>query len=340
VDGALDRNDMLAIFSLVANDGIVTAAELDDLRDLVRDGVSLGMADHVRVLAGKVVNGDAGNAMYQGQALGNLTAGSSGTHLNNLVNEWFLGLDRPVAKDTAGRTYNYVYAQGQLFVDGATYTDIRQGQVGDCYFLAALGEAAQNSPATIQNMFIDNGDNTFTVTFFINGQRDYVTVDRYLPADAYGRLIFVGQGTSATSTATELWVSLAEKAYAQLNEAGKLERAAGNSYQAIGYGYIATAMKHITGRTTSLGNGMNMNNLVNAFNQGQLIGIASKSSGVAANVVAGHAYQLVGYNAATQTFTLYNPWGNASAAKPATLTLTWAQMPASFSYWDATTGQA
>ena len=38
---------------------------------------------------------------YAGQALGNLAAGSTTAHMTNLVNKWFLGLDRP----TAGGTY-------------------------------------------------------------------------------------------------------------------------------------------------------------------------------------------------------------------------------------------
>ena len=80
--------------------------------------------------------GSAANAKYLGQSLGNLAAGSSATQLGNLVNKWFLGLDRPTASGT------YRQFAGQLFVSGAAYTDINQGQVGDCYFMASLAEAA------------------------------------------------------------------------------------------------------------------------------------------------------------------------------------------------------
>jgi hypothetical protein len=39
--------------------------------------------------------------------------------------------------------------------------------VGDCYFIAALGALADSSAAAIENMFIDNGDGTWTVRFYV-----------------------------------------------------------------------------------------------------------------------------------------------------------------------------
>lgn len=65
---------------------------------------------------------------------------------------------------------------------GATYTDVDQGVLGDCYFIAALGAIAKSSVAAIQNMFIANGDNTWTVRFYAGSTPDYVTADRLLPA--------------------------------------------------------------------------------------------------------------------------------------------------------------
>lgn len=69
-------------------------------------------------------------------------------------------------------------------------------------------------------MFIDNGDGTFTVRFFNNGVADYVTVDRYLPTTS-NRAAYAGWGGGeASSSMNELWVALAEKAYAQLGASG------------------------------------------------------------------------------------------------------------------------
>ena len=71
--------------------------------------------------------------------------------------------------------------------------------------MAALAEIAYRSPATITSMFIVNGDGTYTVRFYNNGKADYVTVDSQLPS-------------GYASIANELWVGLAEKAWAQFYE--------------------------------------------------------------------------------------------------------------------------
>jgi hypothetical protein len=110
-----------------------------------------------------------------------------------------------------------------------------------------------------------------------------------------------------------------------------------NNYSAITIGYIAVALGNITGRQTYLGFGLNFNNIVYAYNTGRLIGFASKDNPASASVVSDHAYALVGYNAANQTFTLFNPWGtNNGTNKSALLTLTFEQLVANFSYWDST----
>ena len=74
-----------------------------------------------------------------------------------------------------------------------SYLDIDQGNCGDCYFLANLAAAVLQSPTTIENMFIDNGDDTFTVRLFNNGVADYVTVDRFLPTNG-GQAAYAGVG--------------------------------------------------------------------------------------------------------------------------------------------------
>ena len=105
--------------------------------------------------------------------------------LRNLVSKWFLGLDHPATpSDTGGSMPTpiwYQYTNGTLFGSGVSYTDIRQGGVGDCWFVASLEEAVLLAPSVIQNMFIDNGNGTYTVRYFRGTVADYVTVDRYLP---------------------------------------------------------------------------------------------------------------------------------------------------------------
>jgi hypothetical protein len=205
--------------------------------------------------------------------------------------------------------------------------------------MASLAEVALRSPSTITNMFIVNGDGTYTVKFFNNGAPEYVTVDSFLPTNASGYAMYAGMGKLYSNTANELWTMLAEKAYVQANEFGwirpGLSGSGQNSYAAINGGYIYAALGHVTGQATaafmSTSSVSSFTTFVNAWNAGKSVGFASKQSTPAGSgVVASHAYAVIGYNSSNQTITLYNPWG----PNYATLTLTWTQIQASFSYFD------
>ena len=346
-DGQLSRTDMLSILSQTGLDNGVSGAELADLRSLVSGAVLLGMPDYIKVLTHKVVNGDPANQNYQGNPLGNLTAGSSGTQLTQLVNKWFLGSDRP---DPGNINLSYQFASGALFQNGISYQDINQGNVGNCYFLAALSSTAAFQSGIIQNMFIDNGDNTFTVKFFNNGVADYVTVDRYLPTWATGQFAFAQQSVSTGGfyfdSTNELWVALAEKAYAQLNESGWIKQDNTNSYPGIEAGYIGDALSHVTGRASTIANGWSslaaeFNAVVSAITSGQLVGFATGDPGTTQpGIVPGHAYSVVAYNTATQLFTLSNPWGVSSPISQygrGTVQMSWNDIVNNFIYWDGTT---
>src|SRR5262249_2618558 len=150
-----------------------------------------GSLDDVWKLTTYVVTGNTANANYEGQTLGNLAAGSSATQLEMLVNKWFLGLDHPAAP------YGYTLASGTLFVDGISYTDIDQGSLDDCAFMASLAETALRSPSTINGMFVINGDGTYSVRFFHNGAAEYVTVDSSLPTSG-GSFVYALGGKSAS----------------------------------------------------------------------------------------------------------------------------------------------
>jgi uncharacterized protein (DUF2141 family) len=296
VDGSLSRSDMIDIFRDAKDSNTIDVNELIDLRNIVANAVGFNMADHVRVLSNKVVNGDVANAKYQGVTLGNLYAGSTGTQMENLIGKWFLGSDRPATS----RTYSYNSAP--LFKDGASITDVKQGAVGDCYYLSTLASIAQEKPSYISNMFIDNGDNTYTVRFFNNGVADYVTVDKYLP-------------TGYANASQELWVGLAEKAYAQLAESG-WSRGAGktNSYASIEAGWMDYVIKQVTGLESTFNKvaSMTEQQLINLVNSNQIL-TAGFVKGANFGVVNSHAYTIQSYNAITGRFRLYNPWGHTHA---------------------------
>ncbi|MCC7085411.1 MAG: hypothetical protein IT427_10430 [Pirellulales bacterium] len=321
-DGKLDRTDMISIFQAVAAGG-VSSTEFTDLTAMVTTVSLFGSLGYVQKLSSYIVQGNSANAKYQGATLGNLAAGSTAAQLGNLVNKWFLGLDRP----TAGASYSLV--SGSLFVNGAAYTDVAQGSLNDCAFLASLAETALRSNATITSMFIVNGDGTYTVRFYHDGVAEFVTVDSYLPAGGtrYARVI-----------GGELWVALAEKAYAQAKEMSWFLGAT-NSYSSIEWQFAFMTLENVTGQSTTaftyVIDASGLNTFATAYNAGELICVLSKSSGTQSGVVANHAYAVIGYNSASQTVTLFNPWGVGSS-NGGILTLTWTQIQSSFQYFDRT----
>jgi hypothetical protein len=236
----------------------------------------------------------------------------------------------------------YAAAQGSLFgAGGPQYTDVRQGAVGDCYFVAALAELAQESPSAISDMFIVNGDGTYGVRFFQNGAARYVTVDSMLPTYSGGWFLFANMGDHASSASNVLWVALAEKAYAQMNESGWLRPAAWgggtNSYAGIEGGLFSDAARQIANRAISnynVNGGSDAAALNNAENQNRLVGFASKTNPPDSRIVGNHQYIVVAYNSSTQTVTLFNPWGiDNGSSHPGLIHLSLSQLDNNFDYW-------
>lgn len=329
-DQLLDRSEVIQVLRSVGSDNVVNTTELSDLRYLATQGSGYRMHDHVRSLATDVLNSNPANLRYQGTALGNLQAGSSAAQLNLLVDKWFLGTDLPTV--TAGSGLTYQWAAGNLFNQTPNLLDTKQGQLGDCYFLAALSSIAHRNAAAISNMFIDNGDNTFTVRFFTgeygyqysgNGQASYgftngvgtptyITINRMLPATSGGRFGYSNMGFSLSNTAIPIWLAMAEKAYAQWNETGRADRNGTHTYAGIEAGWMTDVNAQIIGTnsTTQWLDSSSKASLLQAINSGEAVTIGTTSNAnQAANWVPNHAYVISRYNAATDTFDLHNPWG-------------------------------
>lgn len=215
-------NDMIKLFQFAASEHpTIQQNDLSDLQNLVSHGTAVGwMPQSVANLSSKVVNYNQANEFYQFQILssgqpmspnllpsGALQAGNPSSLLNTLVNKWFLGMDHPdlgsVALNASGNLQGetaigesnstYQQATGVLWGSGGpTNLDIDQGIIGDCYFLSSLGATVTINPQTIQNMFINNGNGTYTVRFYVPNKTgtqytpDYVTVDQMLPFASVG----------------------------------------------------------------------------------------------------------------------------------------------------------
>ncbi|MEH1872848.1 C2 family cysteine protease [Nostoc sp.] len=322
-DGNLSRKDMIDLFRDGEDNSAIDATELVDLRTIVNNASRFTMLDYVRVLSGNVVNGNIANQWWTGgntskTTLGNLFAGSSAAQMEKLIGKWFLGSDRPTASSSA----NYQAISGSLFQNGISTDDIKQGDLGDCYYLATLSAIAQEKPNYIQNMFINNGDNTFTVRFFNNAVANYVTVDQYLPTDAYGKLIYASPGSSYNNSSNELWVALAEKAYAQLGELGwSRPDNTTNAYSSIEGGWMDYVTRQVTGLDATMQQVTNMTKtqLIDLVNSNKVL-TAGFVNGANYGVVNNHAYTVTSYNSANGTFSVRNPWGYQDA------NLTWEQL--------------
>jgi sugar lactone lactonase YvrE len=337
-DGSMSRTDMIGIFQAVISEGpTVSAADFQALKSIVS---GLSMPGYVRVLSSDVVNGNLANAWYLGLALGNLSAGDTTADLTKLVDKWFYGDDLPALTGYSGLTYQS--ANGTLYGKQAApdstgsfyypvYTDERQSQVGDCYLLSTLGSIARTSPATIENMFIPNGDGTWTVRFFANGVADYVTVNSQLPCAALSTGFQPGfdqpGGTSVTDASNVLWMALAEKAYAQWNETGKEGRDGHNEYSSISGGGPENVAAQVTGYSAQVipvnSSATTESSLIAALQNDDAVEFNSQTTNTNGNgyngtVAPDHDYSGLSYDATTGCFILYNPWGPPAPGAPQT----------------------
>ena len=346
-DGSLNRSDMLRILNTVDAAGPVTANELSSLQTILNSATALSIPDSVRVLADKVVFGDPANSQYQGAALGNLSVGATPVQLNKLIDKWFYGTDLPSLSGTG--PYTYALAQGSLF--GSTgqpqYQDVVQGELGDCYLLAALAELALRNPQAVKAIIVDNhdsltpGDDTYTVRFWNPHASawDYVTVDSKLPQDVNGTFALANMGQALNAQTNALWVALIEKAYAQVNESGWLDRPAINSYAALVSGWPNIALLDLTGKQGTQSALTSNIAVINAWNANGLVVFNTMQSPTDPKVVENHSYVLLNYNAGTGIFTIFNPWGinggnDGGTFKPGILQFNWVQLVQNMSSWN------
>jgi hypothetical protein len=190
-----------------------------------------------------------------------------------------------------------------LFVDGPQYNDVAQGNVGDCYFLAALASLADQDPGTIRQMIAPMGDGTFAVRFYRSGAPVYVRVDGDLPVYSGTSLAY-----ARLSPQGETWVPLAEKAYAEL-------RTGQNTYDSINAGWMGNVYREVTGLSTMDLSTSTLGSSLAQYMSDQLAAghalTAASSSSPSGPIVGGHAYMVksVQIGAGGTYITVYNPWG-------------------------------
>jgi hypothetical protein len=322
----------------------LTAAQLSDLKTITANLNNGGITTsaYLSGLMNSLILGSSANATWTGGnassvALGNLVAGSSATQLSELIGKWFLGTDLPSSQvNVSGSKFSVTYSNSAnpLFgVSGPSWTAINQGDLGDCYLESSLAEVAYLNPSVISSMITVNGNGTYGVRFYVNGVADYVTVNSELAG-----------GGSIFNQGADIWASLVEKAYAQLQAGGVCTGNTvnyGNSWSTIGNGGSpGYALAEITGSTTITDYCASGSTWAcDTFNSSESLISASSGNSTAAiqqamiaelsggddlilssytnakdskgmiTLVADHAMSIYGYDASTGMFEIRNPWG-------------------------------
>jgi hypothetical protein len=212
---------------------------------------------------------------------------------------------------------------GPLFVGGVEAGDVQQGQLGNCYFPAAVAAMAKANPDIINNMIKANGDGTYTVTF---KERDWATgktkdvpvkVDGDLYARSWGGPLYGHSSNSGETTKMEMWFPLIEKAYATWK----------GSYNTIGNGgSAADVFEDFTGAQGKSINAAGSADTVwktvtTAIDAKKPIAAGTHDDNGPVNytntgVYGDHAYSILGYEkSGTERYVvLRNPWGESEPA--------------------------
>lgn len=113
---------------------------------------------------------------------------------------------------------NEVFDSPEFISDGINRTDMNQGAIGNCWFIAGVVGIMQ-SPKLLRKVvpqdqsFGDNYTGMFHFRFWLHGDWVDVVIDDRLPVyESTGKLVFA----SNTERPQEMWAPLLEKAYAKL----------------------------------------------------------------------------------------------------------------------------
>ncbi|XP_046752055.1 calpain-A isoform X10 [Diprion similis] len=208
----------------------------------------------------------------------------------------------------------------QLFVEGFSRFDVQQGELGDCWLIAAVANLTLHPNLFFQivpedQSFEDNYAGIFHFRFWQYGRWVDVVIDDRLPT-SQGKLMFLHSAEN-----NEFWSALLEKAYAKLH----------GSYEALKGGTTCEAMEDFTGGVTEL---YEMNEtppnlfsiLLKAYERNSLMGCSLEpdpnvlEAETPEGLIRGHAYSItrvkyVDIMTPNQVgkiplLRLRNPWGN------------------------------
>lgn len=214
----------------------------------------------------------------------------------------------------------WTWLNQQLGADGANLTQIYQGQVGDCWFIASIGAELQKDPNFVKDHMHDNGNGTYTVTFYHDGKPVEVTVDGEIPTSPDGGAEGAHTGSNWSSDSAT-WLAIYEKAYASYK----------GGYHAIEGGYGDEGMSDLTGKDADReGNGASFDDIQKELESGHPVTVGTKDdSGFwwwqdddddrvdDGKLVSDHEYivkEIETLSDGSKQIVLINPWGNGGSA--------------------------
>ncbi|KFB50194.1 hypothetical protein ZHAS_00018260 [Anopheles sinensis] len=209
----------------------------------------------------------------------------------------------------------------EFFVEGFSRFDVQQGELGDCWLLAACANLTQDQKMFLRvvpedNSFEDEYAGVFHFRFWQYGKWVDVVIDDRLPTYR-GQLIYM-----RSSEQNEFWSALLEKAYAKLH----------GSYESLRGGTTCEAMEDFTGGVAEMYDlkdqtPPNLYEIIEkGFKRNSMFGCSIEAdpnvleAETPEGLIRGHAYsitkiQLVdietpGRSGKIPLIRLRNPWGN------------------------------
>ena len=188
-----------------------------------------------------------------------------------------------------------------LFENEISVDDIKQGGLGDCYFLSSISALAKY-PKIIDGIFKSEGlksNGYYEIILYIDGKPQIVIIDDYIPVYKSSK-----QPCFARPNGNEIWVMLLEKAWAKVN-GGYLNIIGGNQYESLQAltGFCSQVFDVLNYRGDDLESyQQNIFKAIEISSQHECLMTCATDSNTAierVGLVASHAYTLLGYKGIT-----------------------------------------